>query len=112
MGAGWTGDGEFVWRGGVARTEVRDFSGLGVGIPDPCAAFLSREGEEGPQISRRPACRTVQVSQGALSERPSAAGRRQGLELRSDGALFAPNAAATGRRRDETGPSGDPLGMR
>ena len=43
----------------------------------------------------------------------AAEGARPGaVELRSDGAPFAPYAAATARRRDETGPLGDYLGMR
>ena len=55
--------------------------------------------------------RARSVKDGPAARRAAAA-RSAVLELRSDGALFAPYAAATGRRRDETGPPGDRLAMR
>ena len=81
--------------------------------PIPGPSPLQGEGSL-PSISRSPACRPAQVSQGWRFAPPRAAeGARPGaVELRSDGAPFAPYAAATARRRDETGPLGERLGMR
>ncbi len=57
----------------------------------------------------RPACRTCRVGPPTWPCGPSPPATRSALELRRDGALFAPYAAAIGRRSDETGTPGDDL---